>query len=40
MHSPDLLNPAVKVKIPRNKVYRIMALTTSTAACGYTGTAY
>ncbi|MDN5943106.1 MAG: hypothetical protein L0H94_14590 [Nitrospira sp.] len=40
MHSPDLLNPAVKVKIPRSKVYQIMALTTSTAAYGYTGTAY
>jgi farnesyl-diphosphate farnesyltransferase len=40
MHSPNLLNPAVKVKIPRSKVYQIMALTTSTVACGYTGTAY
>ncbi len=40
MHSPNLLNPAMKVKIPRSKVYQIMALTTSTVACGYTGTAY
>lgn len=40
MNSPDLLNPAVKVKIPRSKVYRIMAMTTGTAACGYSGTAY
>ena len=40
MNSPDLLNPAVKVKIPRSKVYQIIALTTSTGACGYVGTAY
>jgi farnesyl-diphosphate farnesyltransferase len=40
MSSPDLLNPAVKVKIPRSKVYQIMALTTLTGACGYVGTAY
>jgi len=40
MSSPDLLNPAGKVKIPRRKVYQIMALTTFTGACGYTGTAY
>ncbi|HSN04088.1 MAG TPA: phytoene/squalene synthase family protein [Nitrospira sp.] len=40
LHSPDLLNPAVKVKIPRGKVYQIMALTTGTFACGYVGTAY
>lgn len=40
MHSPDLLNPAVKVKISRRKVYRLMALTTLTGACGYVGTAY
>jgi farnesyl-diphosphate farnesyltransferase len=40
MNSPDLLNPAVKVKIPRSTVYRIMAMTTGTAACGYSGTAY
>ena len=36
----DLLNPAVKVKIPRSKVYQIMALTTFTVACGQIGTAY
>jgi farnesyl-diphosphate farnesyltransferase len=40
MSSPDLLNPAVKVKIPRSKVYQIMTLTTFTSACGYVGTAY
>lgn len=40
MNSPDLLNPSVKVKIPRSTVYRIMAMTTGTAACGYSGTAY
>lgn len=40
MTSPDLLNPAVKVKVPRSKVYQIMALTTLTGACGYVGTAY
>jgi farnesyl-diphosphate farnesyltransferase len=40
MSSPDLLNPAVKVKIPRSRVYQIMALTTGTFACGYVGTAY
>ena len=40
LHSPDLLNPAVKVKIPRSKVYKILALTTFTGACGYVGTAY
>jgi farnesyl-diphosphate farnesyltransferase len=40
LHSPDLLNPAVKVKIPRSKVYQIMVMTTGTAACGYSGTAY
>ena len=40
LHSPDLLNPATKVKIPRSKVYQIMALTTFTGACGYIGTAY
>jgi farnesyl-diphosphate farnesyltransferase len=40
MHSPDLLNPAVKVKIPRRRVYSIMALTTVTGACGSVGTAY
>jgi farnesyl-diphosphate farnesyltransferase len=40
MRSPDLLNPSVKVKIPRSRVYQIMAITTGTAACGYSGTAY
>lgn len=40
MSSPDLLNPSVKVKIPRSKVYQIMALTTFTGACSYVGTAY
>ncbi|BFU95923.1 MAG: Farnesyl-diphosphate farnesyltransferase [Nitrospira sp.] len=40
LNSPDLLNPAVQVKIPRSKVYQILALTTATGACGYVGTAY
>jgi farnesyl-diphosphate farnesyltransferase len=40
LHSPDVLNPAVKVKIPRSKVYQIMGMTTVTGACGYSGTAY
>lgn len=40
MNSPDLLNPAVKVKIPRSKVYQIMAISTGTVACGYAGAAY
>ena len=40
MNSPDLLNPAVRVKIPRSQVYQIMALTTGTFACSYVGTAY
>ncbi len=40
LHSPDLLNPAVKVKISRSNVYRILALTTFTCACGSIGTAY
>lgn len=38
--SDDLLNPAVTLKISRGTVYRIIALTTLTGACGYTGTAY
>ncbi len=40
LQSPDLLNPAVKVKISRSKVYKILVLTTFTGACGYVGTAY
>jgi len=40
MNSPNLLNPSVKVKISRSKVYQIIALTTGTFACGYVGTAY
>jgi farnesyl-diphosphate farnesyltransferase len=40
MNSSDLLNPAVKVKIPRSKVYQIIAMTTFTGACGYSGTAH
>lgn len=40
LHSPDLLNPSVKIKIPRSKVYCILAMTTGTVACGYSGTAY
>jgi len=38
--SDELLNPAVTLKISRGTVYRIMALTTLTGACGYVGTAY
>ena len=40
INSPDLLNPSVKVKISRSKVYQILALTTGTFACSYVGTAY
>jgi len=40
MNSPDILNPAVKVKIPRSRVYQIMAFTTFTGACAHVGTAY
>jgi farnesyl-diphosphate farnesyltransferase len=40
MTSPDLLDPSVKVKIPRRAVYQMMALTIITGACGYVGTAY
>jgi len=40
LSSPHLLDPTVKVKITRSKVYQIMALTTFTGACGYIGTAY
>ncbi|HEY6085042.1 MAG TPA: squalene/phytoene synthase family protein, partial [Nitrospira sp.] len=40
MASPRLLDPSVKVKISRNRVYWIAALTTFTGACGYVGTAY
>ncbi len=38
--SPDILDPAVNIKVPRSRVYQIMALTILTGACGYTGTAY
>ena len=38
--APDLLDPAVNVKAPRAVVYRVLALTTLTGACGYVGTAY
>ena len=38
--SPELLNPSVTLKISKGQVYRIMALTTLTAACGYVATAY
>ncbi len=40
INTPELLNPVVKVKIPRSTVYQIMAMTTGTAACAYAGTAY
>lgn len=38
--SPDVLNPSVRIKIPRARVYGMMALTILTGACAYTGTAY
>jgi farnesyl-diphosphate farnesyltransferase len=38
--SPDILDPAVNIKVPRSRVYQVMALTTVTGACGYVGTAY
>lgn len=38
--SPELLNPSVKIKISRAKVYGMMAMTILTGACAYTGTAY
>ena len=38
--SPDVLNPSVKIKISRARVYGMMALTIFTGACAYTGTAY
>lgn len=40
VQSPDLLDPSASVKISRGTVYRMMALTTLTGACGYVGTAY
>jgi farnesyl-diphosphate farnesyltransferase len=38
--SPDVLNPAAKIKISRARVYGMMAVTILTGACAYTGTAY
>ncbi|HTL62514.1 MAG TPA: phytoene/squalene synthase family protein [Nitrospira sp.] len=38
--SPDVLNPSVKIKMSRVKVYAMMGVTTVTGGCGYTGTAY
>ncbi len=38
--SPDLLDPAVNVKMPKGQVYRLMALTTLTAANGSLWTSY
>ena len=38
--SPEVLNPSVKIKISRARVYGMMAVTTLTGACAYTGTAY
>jgi farnesyl-diphosphate farnesyltransferase len=38
--SPEVLNPAVKIKMSRAKVYGMMGLTMFTGACAYTGTAY
>jgi farnesyl-diphosphate farnesyltransferase len=38
--SSDVLNPSVRIKISRARVYCMMALTILTGACAYTGTAY
>ena len=38
--SPDLLDHRVNVKMTRGQVYRLMAMTTVTGACGYLWTAY
>jgi farnesyl-diphosphate farnesyltransferase len=38
--SNELLDPTVNVKAPRGVVYRIVALTTFSGACGSIGTAY
>jgi len=38
--SPHVLDPSVKIKISRARVYGMMALTIFTGACAYTGTAY
>lgn len=38
--SPLVLDPTIRVRIPRSKVYQIMALTTGTFACSTVGTAY
>jgi farnesyl-diphosphate farnesyltransferase len=38
--SPDVLDPSVKIKISRARVYGMMAVTILTGACAYTGTAY
>ena len=38
--SPDVLNPSVRIKISRARVYGMMAVTVLTGACAYTGTAY
>ncbi|MCI0568041.1 MAG: squalene/phytoene synthase family protein [Acidobacteria bacterium] len=38
--SPDWLDPTARLKISKGQVYRIMAWTTLTGACGSIGTAY
>ena len=38
--SKDILDPSVNIKVPRSRVYQVMALTILTGACGYIGTAY
>lgn len=38
--SSDLLDPSVNVKMPKGQVYRLMAGTILTGACGYLWTAY
>ncbi len=38
--SSDILDPHTNVKVPRSRVYGMMALTMLTGACGYVGLAY
>lgn len=38
--SPRALDPHAAIKVPRSRVYGMMALTTLTGACGYVGLAY
>ena len=38
--SPDLLNPAMNIKVPRSVVYRVMAATTLTCANAFVATSF